>query len=66
MAFTKMNVHLSRSHAILIAKIEKSFSTENALQHVLIKSYLYLVDLAGSKRVNKINSNKMHLEEAKK
>ena len=65
-AFTKMNAHSSRSHAILIAKIEKSFSTENAQQHVMNKSYLYLVDLAGSERVNKTNSNKMRLEEAKK
>ena len=65
-AFTKMNAHSSRSHAILIAKIEKSFSTDNDQQHIMNKSYLYLVDLAGSERVNKTNSKKMRLEEAKK
>ena len=65
-AFTKMNAHSSRSHAILIAKVEKSFSTDNDQQHIMNKSHLYLVDLAGSERVNKTNSKKMRLEEAKK
>ena len=63
---TKMNAHSSRSHALLIAKIEKSFSDQDSNEHVMTKSMLYLVDLAGSERVNKTKAKDMRLEEAKK
>ena len=62
---TKMNAHSSRSHALLIAKIEKSF-LKNKTNYIMTRSYLYLVDLAGSERVNKTNVKEMRLEEAKK
>ena len=72
-AFTKMNAHSSRSHALLIAKIEKSLSKKNInndnlddKKYIMTKSFLYLVDLAGSERVNKTNARNERLEEAKK
>ena len=79
-ASTLMNAHSSRSHAILIAKIEKSFvlSKEKIMElskesnekikkeRVMTNSSLYLVDLAGSERVKKTKASNMRLEEAKK
>ena len=62
---TKMNAHSSRSHALLVVKIEKSFQKNNT-NYIMTRSYLYLVDLAGSERVNKTNAKEMRLEEAKK
>ena len=71
---TKMNAHSSRSHAILIMKIEKSIKITNPKNIKNIKnndrlltcSYLHLVDLAGSERVRKTGATDMRLEEAKK
>ena len=71
---TKMNVNSSRSHALLIARIEKvnvddndnDNVTDNDSESVLTKSHLFLVDLAGSERVKKSCVKKMRLEEAKK
>jgi len=71
---TKMNAHSSRSHAILIMKIEKSVKITNPKNIKNIKnndrlltcSYLHLVDLAGSERVRKTGATDMRLEEAKK
>ena len=63
---TRMNAHSSRSHALLIAKIEKNFSDSESNEHVMTKSNLYLVDLAGSERVAKTKAKEMRLEEAKK
>ena len=77
---TIMNKDSSRSHAILIAKIEKSIvlskekldelrkeSNEKIkAERVMTSSYLYLVDLAGSERVKKTKAVDMRLEEAKK
>ena len=71
---TKMNLHSSRSHAILILKIEKSMKIINPKNLKNIKnsdrlltcSYLHLVDLAGSERVRKTGATEMRLEEAKK
>ena len=63
---TRMNAHSSRSHALLIAKIEKSFEDKTNKEHLMTSSHLYLVDLAGSERVNKTNAKLMRLEEAKK
>lgn len=63
---TRMNAHSSRSHALLIAKIEKNFSDAESNEHVMTKSMLYLVDLAGSERVAKTKAKEMRLEEAKK
>ena len=61
---TRMNAHSSRSHALLIVKIEKSFEDKTNKEHLMRSSYLYLVDLAGSERVNKSNAKLMRLEEA--
>ena len=71
---TKMNAHSSRSHAILIMKIEKSINITNPKyikdiknnDNLLTYSYLYLVDLAGSERVRKTGATDIRLEEAKK
>ena len=63
---TRMNAHSSRSHALLIAKIEKNFLYEENNEHMMTQGYLYLVDLAGSERVTKTNAREMRLEEAKK
>ena len=69
-----MNEHSSRSHAILILKIEKSMKIINPknlsnikkTDRLLTCSYLHLVDLAGSERVRKTGATDMRLEEAKK
>ena len=69
-----MNAHSSRSHAILIMKIEKSIKITNPknikniknADRLLTCSYLHLVDLAGSERVRKTGATEMRLEEAKK
>ncbi len=72
---TKMNAHSSRSHAILIIKIEKSIKVSETnkitnisknIERIITRSHLYLVDLAGSERVKKTNAREMRLEEAKK
>ena len=72
---TKMNAHSSRSHAILIIRIEKSIKVSETnkitnisknIERIITKSHLYLVDLAGSERVKKTNAREMRLEEAKK
>ena len=71
---TKMNAHSSRSHAILIMKIEKSIKISNPknikniknTDRLLTCSYLHLVDLAGSERGRKTGATEMRLEEAKK
>ena len=63
---TRMNAHSSRSHALLIARIEKNFSYEENTEHMMTQGHLYLVDLAGSERVTKTNAREMRLEEAKK
>ena len=63
---TRMNAHSSRSHALLIAKIERNFIDEDSNEHIMTQGYLYLVDLAGSERVTKTNARQMRLEEAKK
>jgi hypothetical protein len=75
-----MNDTSSRSHAILIVKLEKSYiispdkikelakeSNETIMnERVMTKSTLFLVDLAGSERVQKTKAEAMRLEEAKK
>lgn len=73
-----MNAHSSRSHAIMIVKVEKSvnYSSEKLKEiqsnnnlttdKSLIKSSLFLVDLAGSERIKKTRADGMRLEEAKK
>ena len=72
---TKMNAHSSRSHAILILRIERSIKVsvktkvkniKQATDRIITKSHLYLVDLAGSERVKKTGATNMRLEEAKK
>ena len=61
-----MNAYSSLSHALLIAIIEKSFEDKTNKEHFMISSYLYLVDLAVSERVNKANGKIMRLEATKK
>lgn len=63
---TRMNASSSRSHALLIAKVEKKYAPNTKTEHVMTRSYLYLVDLAGSERLAKSGSKEMRLEEAKK
>ena len=77
---TLMNAHSSRSHAILIAKIQKNIVLSKEKINELSKESnekikaernmttgsLYLVDLAGSERVKKTKAVEMRLEEAKK
>ena len=63
---TRMNAHSSRSHALLIARIERNFIDEKSNEHIMTQGHLYLVDLAGSERVTKTNAREMRLEEAKK
>ena len=72
---TKMNAHSSRSHAILILRIENSIKVTDktkvnilkvSTDRIITRSYLYLVDLAGSERVKKTGATDMRLEEAKK
>ena len=65
-AFTEMNAHSSRSHALLITKINKSLIDNNSTEHIMTESFLYLVDLAGSERVNKTNAKEDRLKEARK
>ena len=71
----KMNAHLSRSHAILILRIERSIKVttktkvkniKQASDRIITCSHLYLVDLAGSERVKKTGATSMRLEETKK
>jgi kinesin family member 5 len=70
-ASTGMNTHSSRSHAILIARIERKesppLSTSSAPPppHVVKLSSLYLVDLAGSERVKKAKVYGRHVNELK-
>ena len=72
---TRMNAHSSRSHAILILRIENSIKVtdktkvkniKQTTDRIITCSYLYLVDLAGSERVKKTGATEMRLEEAKK
>ena len=63
---TKMNAQSSRSHALLIVRIEKNFTDKESNEHIMTQGHLYLVDLAGSERVTKTNAREMILEEAKK
>ena len=72
---TKMNAHSSRSHAILILRIENSIKVniktkvtniKETTDRIITSSFLYLVDLAGSERVKKTGATEMRLEEAKK
>ena len=60
---TKMNKLSSRSHTILIAKVEKRYSE---YEEPITTGMLYLVDLAGNERVYKTNVKAKVLNEAKK
>lgn len=75
-AFTSMNAHSSRSHAVYMVKIEKRVKyTAEQLEELekkgempdqsMTKSTLYLVDLAGSERVKKSRASGNRLDEAK-
>ena len=63
---TKMNAHSSRSHALLITRIERNFTDQESNDQIITQGHLYLVDLAGSERVTKTNARELRLEEAKK
>lgn len=75
-AFTSMNSHSSRSHAVYMIKVEKrvKYSGEQLEElekrgekpdQSMTKSTLYLVDLAGSERVSKSKAAGSRLDEAK-
>lgn len=76
-AFTNLNSHSSRSHAVLLVKIEKRKTQlidvgkskkikEEDIDGSLTYSILFLVDLAGSERVKKSKATAGRLDEAKK
>ena len=58
-AFTSLNASSSRSHAVVLIRVEKL-----AGEHVLV-STLQLVDLAGSERLSTFNSPGIRLDESK-
>ncbi|GMF54192.1 unnamed protein product [Phytophthora fragariaefolia] len=71
---TEMNAHSSRSHAILILRVERkefapppssSGAPADKMQPVIRLSNLYLVDLAGSERVKKARVHGRHISELK-
>ncbi|CEG43067.1 kinesin heavy chain [Plasmopara halstedii] len=63
---THMNAQSSRSHTILILRIErKEFAPSSTTHPVIRLSHLYLVDLAGSERVKKARVFGRHLNELK-
>uniref|UniRef100_K3W5B9 Kinesin motor domain-containing protein n=1 Tax=Globisporangium ultimum (strain ATCC 200006 / CBS 805.95 / DAOM BR144) TaxID=431595 RepID=K3W5B9_GLOUD len=65
-ASTGMNAHSSRSHAILILRIErKEYGATNTPNRLIKLSNLYLVDLAGSERVKKSKVMGRHVNELK-
>ena len=61
----EINEYNTRSHTILMIKIEKCYSNEEIEQNVVTKRMLYLVDLAGSERIKPYIKGKQ-LEQAKK
>jgi kinesin family protein 5 len=77
-AFTSLNSHSSRSHAVLLVKIEKrkaqkidvakssKIKEEQYIDGSLTYSVLFLVDLAGSERVKKSKATAGRLDEARK
>ena len=62
---TEINEYNTRSHTILMIKIEKYYSNEEIEQNVVTKGMLYLVDLAGSERIKPYIKGKQ-LEQTKK
>ena len=62
---TEINEYNTRSHTILMIKIEKCYSNEEIEQNVVKKRMLYLVDLAGSERIKPYIKGKQ-LEQTKK
>ena len=75
-AFTSMNSHSSRSHAVYMIRVEKR--VKHSIEQLeelekkgekpdqsMTKSILYLVDLAGSERVSKSKAAGSRLDEAK-
>lgn len=75
-AFTNMNAHSSRSHAIYMVKLQKRrrYSQEEietiekegkSFDNGLITSTLYLVDLAGSERSKKTKATGIRFDESK-
>lgn len=75
-AFTSMNSHSSRSHAVYMIRVEKRAKyTADQLEELekkgekpdqsMTNSILYLVDLAGSERVSKSKAAGSRLDEAK-
>ena len=72
-SFTKLNAHSSRSHAVLMVKIERRKKlTEKQMQkcrgekfEYMTSSTLFLVDLAGSERVKNSKAMNKRLDEAK-
>eukprot|EP01022_Parablepharisma_sp_SALTPOND_P026439 TRINITY_DN636_c0_g1_i1.p2 TRINITY_DN636_c0_g1~~TRINITY_DN636_c0_g1_i1.p2 ORF type:complete len:1463 (-),score=213.99 TRINITY_DN636_c0_g1_i1:13076-17464(-) len=72
-AFTALNAHSSRSHAVLMIKVERKPGVDGTFAPEKVgdglsatTSILYLVDLAGSERVKKTKATANRLDEAKK
>ena len=59
---TETNEYNSRSHTILIIKIEKYYSNEEIEQNVITQGMLYLIDLAESEKIKPY----IKVEQAKK
>eukprot|EP00899_Mesostigma_viride_P014683 jgi/Mesvir1/23215/Mv22674-RA.2 len=70
-AFTKLNAHSSRSHAIVMLSVEKRLKKEfshrqtASQRNKVIIGKLFLVDLAGSERLKKSGSQGQRASEAK-
>ncbi|KAJ8042619.1 Kinesin-like protein KIF22-B [Holothuria leucospilota] len=61
-AATKLNSRSSRSHSVLLVKVEKSRETERELKTQVGK--LYLIDLAGSENNKKTGNQGIRLKES--
>eukprot|EP00792_Barthelona_sp_PAP020_P004310 TRINITY_DN2039_c0_g1_i1.p1 TRINITY_DN2039_c0_g1~~TRINITY_DN2039_c0_g1_i1.p1 ORF type:complete len:1166 (+),score=370.32 TRINITY_DN2039_c0_g1_i1:49-3546(+) len=72
-AFTNLNAHSSRSHAVVILYLTQSteltsneIESGNVVDREIIESKLVCVDLAGSERIKKSGVSGIRAEEAKK
>ncbi|CAM6028301.1 unnamed protein product [Sphagnum balticum] len=63
-AFTKLNAHSSRSHAIVILTVEKKPARNLQRTQGVLVGKLFLVDLAGSERLKKSGSEGLRASEA--
>jgi kinesin family member 5 len=67
-ASTRLNSHSSRSHAVLILRVDRRVPLKTPTAdstHQLLRGTLHLVDLAGSERAKRSGVEGIHLEELK-